>query len=150
MKLIDTKPENFNASYIYFNEPIQNTIINESRFIRILYSTPNIIFNGINIFLKINIDAIDKHYNKNIIYYSIDKNIETINNIKNIEHIILKKYASDKIPAHNLEAQVNTGVLKLFSDSNDNKKNIDIILKISGLWEDNASYGITYKFLSVL
>jgi hypothetical protein len=150
MKLIDTKPENFNASYIYFNEPIQNTIINESRFIRILYSTPNIIFNGINILLKINIDAIDKQYNKNIIYYSIDKNTETINNIKNIEHIILEKYSSDKNPAYNLEAQVNTGVLKLFSDSNDKKKNIDVILKISGLWEDNTSYGITYKFLSVL
>ena len=53
MKLIDTKPENFNKNYIYFNEPIQNTIINESRFIRILYSTPNIIFNGINILLKL-------------------------------------------------------------------------------------------------
>ena len=150
MKLIDTKPENFNSNYIYFNEPIQNTIINESRFIRILYSTPNIIFNGINILLKINIDGLDKQYNKNIIYYSVDKNSETINNIKNIEHIILQKYSSDKTPAYNLEAQVNTGVLKLFSDSNDKKKNIDVILKISGLWEDNASYGITYKFLSVL
>ena len=150
MKLIDTKPEIFNSNYIYFNEPIQNTIINESRFIRILYSTPNIIFNGINILLKINIDGLDKQYNKNIIYYSVDKNSETINNIKNIEHIILKKYSSDKIPAYNLETQVNTGVLKLFSDSNDKKKNIDVILKISGLWEDNDSYGITYKFLSVL
>jgi hypothetical protein len=65
MKLIDTKPENFNSNCIYFNEPIQNTIINESRFIRILYSTPNIIFNGINILLQINIDGIDKQYNKN-------------------------------------------------------------------------------------
>ena len=36
MKLIDTSPENFNSNYIYFNEPIQNTIISESRFIRIL------------------------------------------------------------------------------------------------------------------
>ena len=70
--------------------------------------------------------------------------------IKNIEHIIMKKYLSDKAPAHNLEAQVNTGVLKLFSDSNEKRKNIDVILKISGLWEDNNSYGITYKFLSVL
>ena len=83
MKLIDTNPEHFNKNYIYFNEPIQNTIINESRFIRILYSTPNIIFNGINILLKINIDGVDKQYNKNIIYYSVDKNTETINNIKN-------------------------------------------------------------------
>ena len=139
-----------NSNYIYFNEPIQNTIINESRFIRILYSTPNITFNGINILLKINIDSVDKQYNKNIIYYSVDKNTETINNIKNIEHTILQKYSTDKTPAYNLEGQVNTGVLKLFSDSNDKKKNIDVILKISGLWEDNMSYGITYKFLSVV
>lgn len=149
MKLIDTKPENFNKNYIYFNEPIQNTIINESRFIRILYSTPNIIFNGINILLKISIDCVDKQYNKNIIYYSVEKNSEMINTIKNIEEIILEKYPTDKIPAFNLTTQVNTGVLKLFSDYSDKKKNIDIILKISGLWEDNTSYGITYKFLSI-
>lgn len=150
MKLIDTSPENFNSNYIYFNEPIQNTIISESRFIRILYSTPNITFNGINILLKINIDSVDKQYNKNIIYYNTDKNTEVINNIKNIEHTILKKFCSDKTPTYNLESQVNTGVLKLFSESNDKKKNIDIILKISGLWEDSVSYGITYKFLSVI
>ena len=150
MKLVDTKPENFNSRYIYFNEPIQNTIINESRFIRILYSTPNITFNGINILLKINIHGLYKQYNKNIIYYNFYKNIEITNTIKNIEHIILEKYCSDKIPIYNLESQVNTGVLKLFSESNDKKKNIDIILKISGLWEDSTSYGITYKFLSVL
>lgn len=150
MKLIDTSPENFNSNYIYFNEPIQNTIISESRFIRILYSTPNITFNGINILLKINIDSVDKQYNKNIIYYNTDKNTEVINNIKNIEHTILKKFCSDKTPTYNLESQVNTGILKLFSESNDKKKNIDIILKISGLWEDSVSYGITYKFLSVI
>ena len=149
MKLIDTKPENFNKNYIYFNEPIQNTIINESRFIRILYSTPNIIFNGINILLKLNIECVDKQYNKNIIYYNIEKNIDMINNIKNIEQIILEKYSTDKTPTFNLTNQVNTGVLKLFSDSCEKKKNIDLILKISGLWEDNSSYGITYKFLSV-
>lgn len=149
MKLIDTKPENFNKNYIYFNEPIQNTIINESRFIRILYSTPNIIFNGINILLKINTECVDKQYNKNIIYYNIEKNTDTINNIQNIEKIILEKYSTDKTPAFNLTTQVNTGILKLFSDSCEKKKSIDIILKISGLWEDNSSYGITYKFLSV-
>ena len=150
MKLIDTKPEDFNSNCIFFNEPIQNTIINESRFIRILYSTPNIIFNGINILLPINVDSVDKQYNKNIIYYNIEKNIETINFIKNIEKTILKKYCSHKTPAHNLSSQVDTGVLKLFSDSYDKKKGIDIILKVSGLWEDASSYGITYKFFSMI
>jgi hypothetical protein len=150
MKLIDTKPEDFNSNYIFFNEPIQNTIINESRFIRILYSTPNIIFNGINILLPIVVDSVDKQYNKNIIYYNIEKNIETINIIKNIEQTILKKYGSHKISAHNLSSQVDMGVLKLFSDTYDKKKNIDIILKVSGLWEDASSYGITYKFFSII
>lgn len=149
MKLIDTQPDKFNKNYIYFNEPIQNTIISESRFIRILYSTPNIIFNGINILLKINIENVDKQYNKNIIYYNIEKNLEMIENVKNIETNIIQKYSTDKIPTYNLTTQVNTGALKLFSDYNDKKKNIDVILKISGLWEDNSSYGITYKFLSV-
>ena len=69
--------------------------------------------------------------------------------LKNIEQIILEKYSTDKTPTFNLTNQVNTGVLKLFSDSCEKKKNIDLILKISGLWEDNSSYGITYKFLSV-
>jgi hypothetical protein len=67
MKLIDTKPQDFNSNYIFFNEPIQNTIITESRFIRILYATPNIIFNGINILLPINVDNVDKQYNKGLI-----------------------------------------------------------------------------------
>ena len=150
MKLIDTKPQDFNSNYIFFNEPIQHTIITESRFIRILYATPNIIFNGINILLPINVENVDKQYNKNIIYYNIEKNSETINTIKNIEQTILEKYGSNKIPAHNLSSQVDSGVLKLFSDSYDKKKNIDIILKVSGLWEDASSYGITYKFFSMI
>ena len=79
MKLINIHPENFNKNYIYFNDPIQNTIINESRFIRIIYSTPDIVFNGINVLVKINIDNVDKQFNKNFIYYTPEKNTETIN-----------------------------------------------------------------------
>jgi hypothetical protein len=29
------------------------------------------------------------------------------------------------------------------------KKVMSIILKISGLWEDDKTYGVTYKFFSV-
>jgi hypothetical protein len=148
MKLINIHPENFNKNYIYFNDPIQNTIINESRFIRIIYSTPDIVFNGINVLVKINIDNVDKQFNKNFIYYTPEKNTETINIIKNIEKVILDKYSSEKTPSYNLSSQVDTGTLKLFSDSIDKKKNIDIILKISGLWEDDISFGITYKFMT--
>ena len=147
MKLINPTPDNFNKNYIYFNDPIQNTIINESRFIRIIYSTPNIIFNGINVLVNFIIDSVDKQYNKNIINYSVEKNEQVIKSINNIEKTILDKYCSNKEPSYNLASQISSGSLKLFSESIDKKKNIDVILKISGLWEDDSSYGITYKFL---
>ena len=82
MKLVTIYPENITKDYIYFNEPIQNNIINESRYIRILYSTPNIVFNGIHVLINLSIDNIDRQYNKNILYYNTDKNTQVINSIK--------------------------------------------------------------------
>ena len=41
------------------------------------------------------------------------------------------------------------GVIRLFTDSIEKKKAMNVILKISGLWEDDEKHGITYKFLSV-
>ena len=149
MKLVTIHPENITKEYIYFNEPIQNNIINESRYIRILYSTPIIVFNGIHVLINLNIDNIERQYNKNILYYNIEKNIEAINGIKKIEKIILKKYNSIKIPSYNLSELIDSGVIRLFTDFNEKKKVTNIILKISGLWENDETYGVTYKFFSI-
>jgi hypothetical protein len=149
MKLVTIHPENITEEYIYFNEPIQNNIINESRYIRILYSTPSIVFNGIHVLINLSIDNLDRQYNKNILYYNTDKNIQAINSIKEIEKIILKKYYSLKMPSYNLSELLDGGVIRLFTDSIEKKKSMNIILKISGLWEDDETYGITYKFFSV-
>jgi hypothetical protein len=149
MKLVTIQPENITKEYIYFNEPIQNNIINESRYIRILYSTPNIVFNGIHVLISLTIDNIERQYNKNILYYNIEKNTQTINDIKKIEKIILKKYDSLKSPSYNLSQLIEGGVIRLFTDLTEKKKVMNIILKISGLWEDDETYGVTYKFFSV-
>lgn len=149
MKLVTTQPENIKKEYIYFNEPIQNNIINESRYIRILYSTPNIVFNGIHVFINLTIDNMERQYNKNILYYNIEKNIQAINSIKKIEKKILKKYNSLKSPYYNLSELLDGGIIRLFTDLTEKKKVMNIILKISGLWEDDETYGVTYKFFSV-
>ena len=75
MKLVTIHPEDITKEYIYFNEPIQNNIINESRYIRILYSTPIIVFNGIHVLINLSIDNIERQYNKNILYYNIINDI---------------------------------------------------------------------------
>jgi len=149
MKLVTIHPEYITKECIYFNEPIQNNIINESRYIRILYSTPNIVFNGIHVLIILSIDNMDRQYNKNILYYNTDKNTQAINSIKQIEKTILTKYSSLKIPSYNLSELLDGGVIRLFTESTEKKKLMNIILKISGLWEDNETYGITYKFFSV-
>ena len=150
MKLIDICPNKFNINYVYFNEPIQNTIITESRFIRILYSTPDIIFNGIHIILPLKLTNIDRQYNKNIVYYDVNNNIDLINDIINIEKQVLEKYISNnKEYTYNLKNQLENGSFKLYPEVNDKKKIFDIVLKISGLWENNNNYGLTYKFISV-
>jgi hypothetical protein len=149
MKLVTIQPENITKEYIYFNEPIQNNIINESRYIRILYSTPSIVFNGIHVLINLSIDTIERQYNKNILYYNIEKNTQPINSIKKIEKIILKKYNSSKTPSYNLSELLDGGVIRLFTDLTEKKKVVNIILKISGLWEDDETYGVTYKFFSV-
>ena len=57
----------------------------------------------------------------------------------------IKKYK----PSYNLSELLDGGVIRLFTESTEKKKLMNIILKISGLWEDNETYGITYKFFSV-
>ena len=39
--------DQYNENYIYFCEAIKNNIMNEGSFIRIIYSTPQFILNGI-------------------------------------------------------------------------------------------------------
>ena len=41
----------YNINNIYYGEPIQNTVMDNSKFIKILYSTEDIILNGIQYLL---------------------------------------------------------------------------------------------------
>ena len=44
----------YDENNIFFCEPIKNNIMNEGNFIRILYSTHNILLNGIYLLIKLN------------------------------------------------------------------------------------------------
>jgi len=125
-------------------------MITDSQFIRILYSTPDIVFNGVHILIPIKITNIDKQFNKNVVYYEVEANKELIESIINIEKGILEKYnIKNKECLFNLKNQIETGTFKLYPEINEKKRNFDIILKISGLWENTKNYGLTYKFISL-
>ncbi len=81
----------FNSNNIYFNEPIQNTVMDNSRFIKLIYSNENIMLNGIFLLLNIKIINKETYFKKIKISYDISNSInkEILMNIYNIENNIL-------------------------------------------------------------
>lgn len=146
--------EQFNINNVYFTDAIKNTVMDNGEFIRVIYSTPNMALNGISLLVKISNLQIEKYYNKLKCIFNITSNRETIDKIKNFENEVLEKYnCNHKIICRNIGQQLEKGFLKLYSNSNiivnEKKSSADYLLKISGIWENDNEYGITYKFIEV-
>lgn len=141
--------DQYNEDYVYFCEPIKNNIMNEGNFIRIIYSSPIFVLNGIYIYILINYNSVDKYYNKFKCTFDTNKYKYVIDQIQIIEEGILKKAnIIGKNPQFKIYEQFKNGNLKIFSD-NIEKINNTFLLKISGIWETEYEYGITYKFLPI-
>lgn len=144
--------EQYKHNSIFFCEPIKNNIMSDGNFIRIIYSSSLFTLNGIYIKLPIHITHIEKYYNK--YKYNFDKGIYSnlIEYIRLIEEDILKKVNISKLPQYKIVEQLNTGHLKIITDIVDatNIENNNLLLKISGVWETDTEYGITYKFVNII
>jgi len=143
------KTEQYDNNFVFFCDPIKNNVINDGKFIRIIYSSPNLTLNGIYLSVTFNNIICEKYFSKYRCFFNtvIHKNI--IDNLKNIEENILNKYNFiNKIPQYKIFEQINNGNLKIFTDIG-NKSTCSFILKISGIWETNNNYGLTYKFIKV-
>lgn len=141
--------------HVYFCEPIKNTIMNDGNFIRILYSTNQVVFNGIYLLITLNDIICEKYYNKYKYMFNINNEFHKnlIENLKNIEENILKNInIENKIPQYKITEQLKNGYIKLFQNiqtNNQINKDYKFILKISGIWENNHNYGLTYKFIKI-
>jgi len=137
----------YKPSNIFFGEPIKNTIIENSIFRRIIYSHPEISFNSINIYFTFKKLTVKKFYNKwrCTFYDYVNKNT-----LLNIESNILQKLRMcNKIPIYSITQQIQNNMFKIFSDRMEpgEFKDYTVVLRISGIWESETEYGITYKFV---
>lgn len=137
---------NIDSNSFFFGKNINNTVIANGRFTRVLYSTPLYTLNSILLNIKLNGIKMEKSYIKYKCRFSPGTNSDIINKIKCIEENILEKANIDKKRINNISDQLRTGLIKIFIDNNTRILN-DIILKISGIWETEKEYGITYKFM---
>jgi hypothetical protein len=136
----------FDEDYLFFCEPIKNNIMTDGKFIRILYSSDLFTLNGIYLLLKINNIYIERYYNKYKYIFDIHSHAEIIEQVKKIENDILNKIDNNKKPQHKIYEQLCNGNVKIISDKIEKCNNL--LLKISGIWETETEYGITYKFMN--
>lgn len=137
----------YNINDIYYGEKIKNTIIWNSSFIKIFYSTSDIILNGLFLHINLKNSYINNDNGKNKILFNTKENTEIINKIEQLEKTILHKInITNKTPRQSIYEQFKNGYLKL--NSNNNSKNKEYILKISGIWVNDVEYGITFKILT--
>ena len=148
MNIIKTIDQ-FNKDCIYICDPIKNNIMMDGNFIRILYSNELFTLNGIYLYVYFNNINIEKYYNKYKCNFDINIHSNLINKLKEIEIAILKKInITNKLCVYKIYDQLRSGNIKVFSDNINNIYN-GFILKISGIWETDNSYGVTYKFINL-
>ena len=151
LNLSDGRPSSgeYNKNCIFFCDPIKNNIMNDGTFIRIIYSTPLFVLNGIYISINIGIISIEKYYNKFKCTFELNQHRDIIDRLRSLEECLLSKAnIIGKISQYKLYEQLRNGNIKVFSESPE-KINNTFLLKITGIWETENEYGLTYKFLNI-
>jgi hypothetical protein len=153
MQLVQSLAQ-FSNSSIYLCPPIKNTILENGLFIRFLQSTEHCIFNSISIDLPLKSVTFEQYFNKKKCTFNSVENNYSIQKLIQIEKQLLKSAnIKDKDPVFTLKTQLEKSFIKkcyLNCNSNQLHKSydkIDIIFKISGIWEDNNQYGLTFRFI---
>ena len=146
---IAKKIDQYDNNSVILCDPIKNNIMSEGNFIRILYSTQNITLNGIYIVITLNNITCEKYFSKYRCFFNMLSHKDLLDKLQIIEENILNKYRTvDKIPQYKIYEQIKNGNIKIFNDVG-NKSICSFILKISGIWETQSNYGLTYKFIKV-
>jgi hypothetical protein len=144
------KINQFDIDNVYFCDAIKNNIMNDGLFIRILYSNNLFMLNGVYLLITFQNLNIEKYYNKFRCNFDISLHKDLIDKIKQIEEDILyKNKIRDKVPNFKIYEHVKNGNIKIFSDNFENINN-QFLLKISGMWETDTNYGLTYKFINII
>ena len=143
--------DEYDTDCIFTTDSIRNTVIDNSSFIRIIYSTKDVMLNGIMITTPFTGFSISKYFNKWRCNYLVQENMNLIQKLYTIEKEIPERVdIQQKVPCYKIHEQLSNGFIKIFLEENasqDGLENSNILLKISGIWVSEEEYGITYKFV---
>jgi hypothetical protein len=143
--------------YISFGEKTTNAIIEAGNYYSVLYITPDMSISVIHIGFTLKNITMISHFNKYRCSYNetSDANHTIINNLINIERGILtrfntKKRAVFRMPKVKEMSTMNCFVNMVGIDPSISVSalgpELNIIMKVSGVWETEDEYGLIFKF----
>jgi hypothetical protein len=140
----------FNIKHIYFTKSIENTVLNDSYFSKIIYSNDKMMLNGIYLGITFNNYQIEKYESKQKCIFEYTSNKQLLDKLIDLELSILNKFnfSINKIKKLLMKEQLEKKFIRLYYDNHYSKLNNKLILlKISGIWENQDEIGITFKFI---
>jgi len=143
---------------IIFGEKTINNIIDNSYFYQIYFTNEILYLNSITVKFKLYNVEITNHFNKHKLDFKLNdvNNINSINNLIKTEYNILNIFQknnilTNKFANYKIQGLFSKNYIKGFFKKNVIKNyvipEITIIIKISGIWENNTHFGLNYKFL---
>ena len=148
--------DNIDYNNIFLDDKTKNTIIDDGVFYKLHYSNNILELSNIIVKLDINKYNIFKNYHRFKCVFSTEKYKTIIDKISELEKTILQELYINKNKNktcntykqanYNISTLLHSGCFKLSRYPNDNN---NIALKISGIWETESNYGLTYKFILI-
>ena len=141
--------DDLNINNVFYQEKVKNTVMENSNFLRVVYSNELFILNGIFVKFLLNLQTVEKSFNKYKCLFDVKQHSDIITKISMIEKNLMERHLfTNKTPVYRISEQLNNGFLKIFNETECTDKN-DFILKIYGIWENECEYGLTYKFINI-
>ena len=143
----------YSKDKVFFLETKRNTIM-DGFFTKILYSNEYLTTIGIYLTIEFQGASITLVNNKSILHFERKNyNNNLCQKISQLENDILEYYRTlfncKKNLVTILSDHLNNNCLKLYMKENNKSNSMNTIIKISGVWETDRDFGITYKFIEV-
>lgn len=149
-------PKNIDKKYIYYFEPVKNNIMDSGRFIRVGYSDTIVNLNGIYTLHNLKVKSINRYFNKITYTFDYNDNMCMLDYLIDVESYILSNVSNDTglEPIYNLREQLLSQTIRVYNNDTYSydmqNRDIEILVKISGIWVTDIAYGLTFKFYNVV
>jgi len=138
----------FDKDCVHFHKPVRNTVMDNSNFIRVVYSNELFSLNGLFVKFSLRNAKVERYFAKFKCNFSEADNKEVVQQLINLEEEILRRAGiKGKLYSCKIREQLRAGTIKLFANEPDDQVGNNFILKVSGVWETADEVGVTFKFI---